>query len=41
MQALKVDRTPGLLVHGTPLREFGDAQLKALVQQELKKSATP
>ena len=41
MQALKVDRTPGFFVNGTPLREFGEAQLKALVQQELKKSATP
>jgi len=40
MQALKVDRTPGFFVNGTPLREFGQAQLKALVEQELKKSAT-
>lgn len=40
MQALKVDRTPGFFVNGTPLREFGEAQLKALVEQELKKSAT-
>ena len=39
MQALKVDRTPGFFVNGTPLREFGEAQLKALVEQELKKSA--
>ena len=37
MQALKVDRTPGFFVNGTPLREFGEAQLKALVEQELKK----
>ena len=40
MQALKVDRTPGFFVNGTPLRDFGEAQLKALVEQELKKSAT-
>ncbi len=41
MQALKVDRTPGFFVNGTPLREFGEAQLKALVEQELKKASTP
>ena len=41
MQALKVDRTPGFFVNGTPLREFGEAQLKALVDQELKKAGTP
>ncbi|WP_128002429.1 DsbA family protein [Piscinibacter defluvii] len=40
MQALKVDKTPGFFVNGSPLREFGEAQLKALVEQELKKSAT-
>ena len=28
-------------IETAPLREFGEAQLKALVQQELKKSATP
>jgi protein-disulfide isomerase len=38
MQALNVDRTPGFFVNGTPLREFGEAQLKALVEQELTKS---
>lgn len=38
MQALKVDRTPGFFVNGTPLREFGEAQLRALVEQELKKA---
>ena len=32
-QALKVDRTPGFFVNGTPLREFGEAQLKALVSR--------
>ncbi len=37
MQALKVDRTPGFFVSGTPLREFGETQLKALVAQELAK----
>ena len=37
MRALKVERTPGFFVNGTPLREFGEAQLKALVQQELAK----
>jgi protein-disulfide isomerase len=41
MQALKVDRTPGFFVNGTPLREFGEAQLKALVEQELKKTGAP
>ena len=41
MQALKVDRTPGFFVNGTPLREFGEAQLKALVEQEHKKASTP
>ncbi len=38
MKALKVDRTPGFFVNGTPLREFGEAQLKALVDQEIKKA---
>jgi len=38
MQALKVDRTPGFFVNGTPLREFGEAQLRALVAQELDKA---
>jgi protein-disulfide isomerase len=41
MQALKVDRTPGFFVNGTPLRDFGEAQLKALVEQELKKAGAP
>lgn len=41
MQALKVDRTSGFFVNGTPLREFGEAQLKALVEQELKKAGAP
>ena len=37
MKALKVDKTPGFFVNGTPLRDFGVAQLKALVEQELQK----
>ena len=41
MKALKVDRTPGFFVNGTPLREFGEAQLRALVDQEIKKVKTP
>jgi protein-disulfide isomerase len=40
MQALKVERTPGFFVNGTPLRDFGETQLKALVEQELKKAGT-
>jgi predicted DsbA family dithiol-disulfide isomerase len=41
VRALKVDRTPGFFVNGTPLREFGEAPLKALVEQELKKAGAP
>ena len=41
MQALKVDRTPGFFVNGTPLRDFGDAQLKTLVAAELQKTKAP
>ena len=41
MQTLKVDRTPGFFVNGTPLRDFGEAQLKALVEQELRKAGKP
>ena len=41
MQALKVNRTPGFFVNGTPLRDFGEAQLKLLVDQELKKVKVP
>lgn len=37
MRTLKVDRTPGFFVNGTPLHDFGEAQLKLLVDQELKK----
>ena len=39
MQRLKVDRTPGFFVNGTPLMEFGVAQLKALVEQERRKAS--
>lgn len=38
MRALKVDKTPGFFVNGTPLQDFGTAQLKALVDQELAKT---
>lgn len=38
MKALKVNRTPGFFVNGKPLREFGEAQLKVLVNQELKEA---
>lgn len=41
MKALKVERTPGFFVNGTPLLDFGEAQLKSLVDQELKKLKAP
>lgn len=41
VQALKVNRTPSFFVNGTQLREFGEVQLKALVDQELKKAGAP
>lgn len=41
MQTLKVDKTPGFFVNGTPLRDFGHEQLKALVEQEIKKVKAP
>jgi protein-disulfide isomerase len=41
MKALKVTATPGFFVNGTPLRDFGAAQLKALVDQELKRVQSP
>lgn len=41
MKALKVDRTPGFFVNSTPLRDFGEAQLRALVDQEIKKMKAP
>jgi protein-disulfide isomerase len=41
MKALKVTGTPGFFVNGTPLHDFGEAQLKSLVDQELKKVKAP
>ena len=41
MQGLNVTATPGFFVNGTPLHEFGEMQLKALVAQELSKVKTP
>jgi len=41
MKALKVTATPGFFVNGTPLRDFGAEQLKALVAQEIKKQKAP
>ena len=41
MQALKVERTPSFFVNGTPLLEFGEAPLKALVDQEIAKAKAP
>lgn len=41
MKTLRVERTPGFFVNGSPLRAFGAAQLKALVDQELQKSKAP
>ena len=41
MKALKVTGTPGFFVNGAPLRDFGAAQLKALVDQEVAKLKAP
>ena len=41
MKALKVTGTPGFFVNGTPLRDFGAVQLKALVDEEIKKQKAP
>lgn len=41
MTTLKVERTPAFFVNGTPLRDFGVAQLKSLIDQESKKLKTP
>jgi len=38
MMALKVDKTPGFFVNGRPLEVFGDEQLKALVQEEVRRA---
>ena len=37
MRALKVRATPGFFVNGRPLTEFGEAQLRALVSEEVAK----
>ena len=37
MRALKVDKTPGFFVNGTPLSDFGEEQLRSLVDAEIKK----
>jgi protein-disulfide isomerase len=39
--SLKVNRTPTFFVNGVPLRDFGEAPLKALVEQELPKARPP
>jgi protein-disulfide isomerase len=41
MQALKVTATPAFFVNGKPLQDFGAPQLKALVDQELKRLQPP
>jgi protein-disulfide isomerase len=41
MRSLNVRGTPGFFVNGTPLLDFGEAQLKALVAQELGKTKAP
>ena len=39
--ALKVTRTPGFFVNGRPLENFGDEELKALVDEEVAKAYAP
>lgn len=41
MKTLKVTKTPGFFVNGEPLREFGEAQLKSLVEQKLREAGAP
>ena len=41
MKSLKVTKTPGFFVNGEPLREFGEAQLKSLVEQKLREAGAP
>ncbi|CAN5439621.1 hypothetical protein BH10PSE16_BH10PSE16_10400 [soil metagenome] len=36
MMALKVDKTQGFFVNGRPLEDFGNEQLKALIQEEVR-----
>lgn len=35
---LKVTRTPGFFVNGRPLKDFGEAQLKTLVDEEVQRA---
>ena len=41
MRALKVRATPSFFVNGRPLTDFGEAQLRALVNEELAKARRP
>jgi protein-disulfide isomerase len=41
MRALRVRATPSFFVNGRPLTEFGEAQLRALVNEELAKVRKP
>ena len=41
MKALQVRATPGFFVNGRPLTDFGEAQLRALVNEELAKVRKP
>jgi protein-disulfide isomerase len=41
MKALKVRATPGFFVNGRPLTDFGEAQLRALISEELAKVRKP
>jgi protein-disulfide isomerase len=41
MKSLKVTKTPGFFVNGEPLRQFGEAQLKSLVEQKLREAGAP
>ena len=34
---LQVTKTPGFFVNGRPLKDFGHEQLKALVEEEVKR----
>jgi hypothetical protein len=41
MKALKVRATPGFFVNGRPLTDFGEAQLRSLVNEEVAKVRKP
>lgn len=41
MKSLKVTKTPGFFVNGEPLRQFGEAQLRSLVEQKLREASAP